>query len=487
MGEYSALELTAVRAIEMADRAHALWTDADREWASRAAAEAVGEGSTPEAFLAQRAQLALARLGERFKAVPRAMRALQWRPWLGTVIGVAAFATGVAIDRIDDTQSINILTPPVLALLAWNLAVYLGLAISWGRRPGDPGRPLRQALRRLAGGLTRPPSGGALGAAMAQLAADWSRLAGPLYAARAARILHLAAALLAAGLLAGLYLRGLAFEYRATWQSTFLDAGSVRRLLAVVLAPGAALTGMAVPPLAEIEAIRAPAGENAARWLHLMASTVVLMVIVPRLLLALVAWWGERQRATQLPIALDEAYFDRLLRSFHGGSARVSVVPYSYTLPPLASTGLARLVARAFGDNATLTLTPPLAYGGDQTPARLVVEGSGITAIALFNATATPEREVHGAFLAALGEHLGAGRTLIALVDEHTFRAHWGDAARLDERRRAWRELCVEARVPCAFVDLAAAATAAGATATSAVAFAESAAAIERALDEASR
>ena len=44
LAESTALDLTAVRALETADRTHTLWTDADRAWASRAAAEVVGQG-----------------------------------------------------------------------------------------------------------------------------------------------------------------------------------------------------------------------------------------------------------------------------------------------------------------------------------------------------------------------------------------------------------------------------------------------------------
>jgi hypothetical protein len=149
------------------------------------------------------------------------------------------------------------------------------------------------------------------------------------------------------------------FEYRASWQSTFLDAGNVYQAARIALSPGAALTGIAVPAAGEIEAIRAPSGENAARWLHLMAATVALVVIVPRLLLGLFAWLIERHRATNLPIALEDPYFQRLLRDFDGGPARVYVVPYSYTVPPAATAGLERLVARAFGAGAALTISPP--------------------------------------------------------------------------------------------------------------------------------
>ena len=117
LDERGALDVIAVRALETTDGQRTLWTDADRAWASRAAAEVVGEGGTPEAFLTQRARLALGRAGERFKALPRAVRSLRWRPWVGTAIVAAAFVAGVAIDRIGDAQRINVLAPPVLALL----------------------------------------------------------------------------------------------------------------------------------------------------------------------------------------------------------------------------------------------------------------------------------------------------------------------------------------------------------------------------------
>jgi hypothetical protein len=61
LDESAALEVTAVRALESADRAQALWTEADRAWASRAAAEVVGEGAAPAVPRHPRAPRARAR------------------------------------------------------------------------------------------------------------------------------------------------------------------------------------------------------------------------------------------------------------------------------------------------------------------------------------------------------------------------------------------------------------------------------------------
>ncbi len=63
MDESSALLVTAVHVVETGDATHRIWSDADRSWASRAAAEVVGEGAAPEAFVARRARLAFERLG----------------------------------------------------------------------------------------------------------------------------------------------------------------------------------------------------------------------------------------------------------------------------------------------------------------------------------------------------------------------------------------------------------------------------------------
>ena len=123
MDESAALDVTAARAVETGDRDRLLWSDADREWASRAAAEVVGEGADAEVFLARRARLVMERIGPRQPAVPRTVRALRWRPWVGVAVIVAAFLLGLVIDRIGGGSSINLLAPPVFVLVVWNLVV----------------------------------------------------------------------------------------------------------------------------------------------------------------------------------------------------------------------------------------------------------------------------------------------------------------------------------------------------------------------------
>ena len=425
--ENAALEVTAVRAIESADRASAIWTDADRAWASRAAAELCGEGAAPEAFLAARARIALQRLSERSKPLSRAVRALRWRPWVSVAFVVLAFVAGVVIDQVGGSQRINLLAPPFFALLVWNVAVYVALAFGFLVRYGEPSHlgPLRSLLTRIAGGAAGQGRSD-VAAVIAQFAAEWARLSAPLYVARAARIFHVAAAVFAVGLIAGLYVRGLAFEYKATWESTFLSAPTVRTVLAVMLSPGAALTGIPVPSLAEVEAIRAPASEIGA-----LAALDGRDGGTDRDSAAAFACPGLRgARATprDAPAARDQcpvlcAIAARIPRWSDVGARRALQLSVRLTRRPRSKASF----ARCSGQTLRSPSWHPLSTGGEDA---LAVNDSAANVIALFNATATPEDEAHGVLLDRLRTSLGPGGIVVALVDESALRERWGMSRR---------------------------------------------------------
>lgn len=502
MDERDALLTVAVRAVETADRERRTWTDEDRAWASRAAAEVLGEAASPASFVAQRARLAWERLRGRDVAFARAVEGLRWRPAVGGGLLVAALAAGLAIDRIGSGQRINLLAPPVFGVLVWNLAVYLGLIGGFafglaarrraaprptadaapamraderrGKPPGDaaevaptPEAPprtgvLRRLLVTLAAGAGRwsPRRAGSLSESLAESAlsrvlVDWSRIAAPLHAARAARLLHCAAALFAVGLIAGFYLRGIAFEYRAGWESTFLSPAAVHTVLGWLLAPGLWLTGQTLPEVAGLRFAASSPGENAAPWLHLLAATLLVVVVVPRLLLGAAGALAERRRARQLVADLAAPYFQALMRDYQAAPLRLTVVPYSYHPSTAAIDGLRQVATRVFGGNATLVCLAPVGYGDeDGLPAASRPAGGGPT-FALFNLAATPEREAQGAFVGALRAGL-TGAPLLALVDEGPWRARFaaGDG-RLGERRAAWQVGLGEFGLAPVFVDLA--------------------------------
>src|SRR5690606_6709844 len=144
-----------------------------------------------------------------------------------------------------------------------------------------------------------------------RFAAAWTNATAALTSARLARILHLAAACLAIGAIIGLYLRGLVFEYRAGWASTFLEPAHVGALLKLVFGPAALLTGIELPDAARLAAMRIPPGpgERAGEWIHLQATTLGLVVVLPRLALALLARRRANRLAGSIDLPLRDPYF----------------------------------------------------------------------------------------------------------------------------------------------------------------------------------
>lgn len=289
-----------------------LWTAEDRHWATRQAVATVGEDASPERFVVARAVIALQRLLPRDSAAQHWLARRGWHPaWvlLAVLLGLAA---GVLADQLGTPQRVNLLAPAVWAVVVWNLAVYGVLLVPL------PTGGLRAWLAGL--GLRGPGSGGAPAAA----GALWAEHAGPLMTHRAALVLHSAAAALGLGLVAGLYLRGLVLDYRAGWQSTFLDAAAVQQALSALLAPARLLTGIAVPDVTPLRlAPGVDATATAAPWIHLYAATLALAVIVPRCLLA---WWAGGRAAAQVrrfPLALHTPYFEGLHPLMRPGRPRV--------------------------------------------------------------------------------------------------------------------------------------------------------------------
>ncbi len=509
MNETRAIEATLLQAFETVQPAPPSWTDDDRRWASRAAAQeaplpAAGDVGHADAFIAQRARHAVQRLAPREPAAAAWLVRRLWRSRWVAWAGLAAFCAGLLADSIGSSQRINLLAPPLWGVVAWNLVVYVGLlgaglAALLRRGPAAPGMVNRLAQRALRIGRSVPGlasvngevgDGGSVGAtlgivvgtsakALRVFAELWSRRSARLATARAATLLHACAAALALGLIAGLYARGLVLDYRAAWESTFLDATSAHAVLALLLAPASALTGIALPNAAGFEALRVAhasasmgaavgagagagvmvgtlAGDSAGPWIHLLALTLALVVLLPRSLLALWSAGRTHHLAHRFALPLAEPYFAALLREQRGGVARVVALPYAATPAPQAVLGLRALLAAAGGDGMQLQVLATLAFGAeDDARAWPALPAASTLLVALFDLTATPEAENHGAFMRALARRAPPGATVIALIDEAGFAARFkGDAARLEQRRSAWRDVLGRAGCMPVFADL---------------------------------
>jgi hypothetical protein len=456
VNESAARRAVLVRAFEREPAAET-WSEDDRAWATRAAAQVEGEGAPADVFIARRAALAAEKLAARDKRVPRLLASVTWPAWVGWAVPVLAFAAGAAADSIGAGQRVNLLAPPLLALLVWNVAVYALILVrgSWGlfdSRARGLG-PIARLLARLTHVTGTAPRRG--GKVAAEFVGDWMQASARLTAARIGRVLHAAAGAFALGALAALYVRGIAFEYRAGWESTFLDAAAVQALLDTVLGPASALTGIALPDVDGYARLRfsAGSGEVAAPWLHLYAVTVGGVVVLPRLLLALGDRWLEARLGARFPLPLDEPYYQALIRTLREAPVIARVVPYGAQISPQATLNLNALFTQTLGARTAVSVAAATAFGAEDDVDPRQIVGDATLLVALFALTATPEAENQGAFVDRLRAAVHA-QQLVALIDESAFRRQFGATPRRDERRALWHGFGAERNVPVVFVDL---------------------------------
>jgi hypothetical protein len=335
-----------IQAIEETDRRGEALPLAERTEATRAVAgsnmsavETQPEAqlsSATEWFLLRRADLLLRSLRERSPGIDYVLTVAGGATSLDRALLILSFAVGVLLSFLDGDRGINIFALPLVMLIAWNLLVYVSMLSRWrgkrsaatapglassgagaskatppdsskvasvsgsaGPRPprlslfaGFYSRWARSRIDKLLGHSTH--FNAPLAPGLRRFAGDWWEVARPLFATKARRLLHLSALVLALGLIAGYYLRGFILRSAAGWQGgDFIGPGSARTLLSVLYGPASLLSGISIPAADEIERLRLTAasggGGDAAPWIHLIAWTAVLYIVLPRVLAALSA------------------------------------------------------------------------------------------------------------------------------------------------------------------------------------------------------
>ena len=471
MNEQAARDVVLVRAIETADQGHALLSADDRRYASRSATELAqwqashaGAPVTFDDFLHQRAGQILKRIAERHPAFAHFPQAASSLNFFWTTLPLAGLLAGMFLDRITDPHRVDLLSAPLLLIIGWNLAVYVGMLVC----PWLPFARLKKThtawARWLAFGKTRVPRKLPPVLATAQLAfnKEWLQLSRQLLLARLGRTLHLGAALFAVGAVVSLYGRGYLSQYVAGWESTFLNAAQVHALLSVLFIPAVAVFPLQGFSIAEIETLRfgqTPSSLGGARWVHLYAATLFLLVVLPRLLLASFAHGRARTWSRNFPLDLAQPYFRKLLQTLGGAPGVLRVLPYSFAVDEARDKGLSQLANRLLGEQARLMLRPQMAYGDDPRDAMRefgLNDGDATLTAVLFSLAATPEKENHGALL----DHLvrESARGIAVLVDTSGYLGRVGTQAggqaRVAERIALWRQFCSFHRAPATFVNL---------------------------------
>ncbi|WP_332826097.1 DUF3482 domain-containing protein [Ramlibacter sp.] len=323
LDEASARQLVLVRAIEDVDTQGKLLSDVEREQLERdalAASRPPSGGVDPAEYLRQRARRMLAAVENRNPRVAALQDPEPWRHWLMAGLPVAVCLIGAAIDRIDNPQQVNMLSPPLLGVLFWNLAAYLLLAVSV-LLPARlvPQLPLAR-LQRWVSGI--PGNGRRTGRlrtdVLARFQQQWLLATGAQQWLWGKQLLHLCAAGWAVGLMFSIVGGGVVREYRVGWESTLLGVEQVHAFLRLLFAPVVALLPFDAFSVADLQRMAFRSGaaigvEEARRWIWMYVALLALLVVLPRLLLASVAAWRRRRQGRAVRIDLRDAYFVQVL------------------------------------------------------------------------------------------------------------------------------------------------------------------------------
>jgi hypothetical protein len=432
-------------------------------------------------FLAHRAEWLLARVRARSPAVDHVLAVAAGVTWLGRAVLVLAMLVGLSLSALDGSHRINILSFPLIGLIAWNLFVYAALIAARLRRRRSGGlgpgsfwsghfyeRWIGRRIEALLHQSTR--FNAPLATALRRFTSEWTAVVHPLLLERAKRLMHLAAALVALGLILGLYIRGLVFRYEAGWESTFLGAPSVHTLAMLFYGPAGLLTGIGLPTTDAIRALRwtgSSGGGEAASWIHLIALTAVLYIVIPRWILAAFSQLRLWRLSSNPPLPASLlAHARTLLVSAAGGVAleSVSVIPFAYEPGTESADGLRTLLVAALGGVAKIEVRDPVQYGQEEElRAQLRQGGLGQVQwiVLLMSVASTPEVENHGAVIGAVRDELARASSaapLLVVIDTGPYAQRMqGDASlepRLAERQRLWSEFVAGYGLRACIVDL---------------------------------
>lgn len=429
------------------------WSAADAAAASRDALAVAGDKASPEAFLTTRARLVLSRMAEISAAARK--RAAFGAPAVPELLlkGLAAavvflgFFTGAVTDQLSSAGAVlNLLSPPFLGLLLWNVVVVL-LALWALCRPDALGSGLSLAAAR-----------GLSSAASLRLSTDsaknaftkaWLPLLIPALAWRVRAALHLAALAFGVGVAVSLLVRGIGTAYTAGWESTWFAgrpdvvAGILHVLYGWI---PAALPGLeALPDAHELAAMNLTSGAAApgAPWLARMIWLIVLLVMIPRALLVWAALLKAHRAARTLRLPFDAGRLALLQREAAPLSAARTLV----------ILGTADAEGPAAEDGAALERRVVDVWSAPDFPELAAVRiGPSDPVVLALDPTQTPEDEVHGALIDALRSKTGSLRLFL---DFGPFAQRLSGAQeRLAARRALWEHFAAGRGVPVTVVGM---------------------------------
>ena len=372
--------------------------------------------------------------------------------WSWALVGWAlALLTGYWFTDLGQASEFNLLALPLVGLLAWNaVVIVLGVfcelmpTSALAGRGGWVAEFLAHGISRM-GKATKEVESGVADVVRSR----YEELAWPLawrrLQMRLRMWLHVAAALLAIGGAAALYARGWSREYRAVWESTLLSESGATAFFETLFKPASKVLPVTVP-LEQIAGMHRTLGKvekpaPALPWIHLYAGTLLVLIVVPRLLLAGLGAARCGRVIAQPARALHWGnYLRTLLRAVEGGSERIQVLVHAIEPTAAHREVWDRGVRERFGGMARAEYVRIPAGEEDEFAAAWQPVCANL--VMLFNMATTPEAEVQRRLVSDVRQRLltkHAEPELVVLLDGTSLAGRWSPE-KIAGREQLWSQ-----------------------------------------------
>jgi hypothetical protein len=346
---------------------------------------------------------------------------------------LGAFVVGWFSRQLGSERVIDILAFPLLGLIIWNVVV-CSYCLFRELRPGAAVGKTPRWITTLES-KTHPEISQLIDQSIPELGsrenlkqgvsgflAGWKEKFRATHQAAHKLVFHLAALALALGMVLGMYAQGLRKEYRAAWESTFLEPPAVHRLFTWILRPASAVTGISLPDAATIAALRQPAAgptpatANAAPFIHLWAASAALWIGLPRLLLIALAWRARHRNAPTWTAEISEMQ-QRYAVEAAGRTLIVDVIPVYFAPETATGEAIRAAVLKRWGGKTRVHFLPKMELGEEESYLASWAPADAGTVVA-FSFASTPEQDVQGEVIIAIAQRASQ---LLVITDAFGF------------------------------------------------------------------
>lgn len=444
-------QVARVRAVEETDAEARIWDGGARRTATEEAKRVAGTQVIP--FLIRRAAALMGRTKEPVESV----LGLPVIPgWLVSTGWIAAFGIGWALSAVGQEREINLLALPLMGILGWNAVVVVISLVALLRpsRGSAAGERVEHFFRRMS--AWKSPSAQDAVARLPQKApARFHELASATWRARlASRFrawLHLGAALIAIGSIAGMFARGWSRDYQAVWESTLLEANGASQFLGALFTPASKVTGIRVPlekipGMQRVEGREAQSPDSARDWICLYGATLGLLVVLPRFLLLLLELAHARKISRRALLGVEwQAYARRVLSLVEGAGAPAHVLTHGLQADAAAQDRWRQWAHQHWKDVGPVDFQAvPVA---EETEYLESWRPTAPRVLLVFNMSNVPEAEIQRELAEGVSRKLQANLSsapLVVALEDRELRQRWAGFAdgekRLADRLGTWKE-----------------------------------------------